>query len=73
MVRLLTADQVAVRLGFHPDQIYYRARKGQIPSVRIGRSVWFVEDQIDRWLEAGGTPESDRGLGDVLVEEVSHG
>ena len=73
MKELLTADQVAARLGIHPDQVYYHARKGQIPSVRIGRSVWFVEDQIDRWLEAGGTPDSDCGQGDGLVEEVSHG
>ena len=73
MKELLSADQVAARLGLHPDQVYYHARKGQIPSVRIGRSVWFVEDQIDRWLETGGTAKSDRRHGDVPAEEVSHG
>ena len=72
MKELLTVDQVAARLGLHPDQIYYHARKGQIPSIRIGRSVWFVEDQIARWQEAGGTPEPDSGRGDGLDEEVSH-
>jgi excisionase family DNA binding protein len=72
MENLLTADQVAVRLGLHPDQIYYHARMGHIPSVRIGRSVWFVEDQIDRWLETGGTAIPDRRQSDVPAEEVSH-
>ena len=71
MSRLLTAVQVACRIGMHPDQVYYHARKGQIPSIRIGRCIRFSEDQIERWLEAGGTPKPDRGCDDSC-EEVSH-
>lgn len=55
MGELLSAVQVAVRLGMHPDQVYYHVRLGRIPCVRIGRSVRFVESQIERWLEEGGS------------------
>jgi excisionase family DNA binding protein len=55
MERLLTADEVGVRFRMHPDQIYYHARKGHIPCVRIGRNVRFVQSQIEEWLAKGGS------------------
>ena len=73
MEDLLTADQVGARLGIHPDQVYYHARKGHIPCVRMGRSVWFVESQIERWAEQGGSlTRTDSGI-NVNGEEVRHG
>jgi predicted DNA-binding transcriptional regulator AlpA len=55
MENLLTAEDVAVRFGMLPSQIYYHARLGRIPCVRIGRSVRFVWSQIERWIEEGGS------------------
>lgn len=73
MERLLTADQVGVRFGIHPDQIYYHARKGHIPCVRIGRNVRFVQSQIDRWLAEGGSLELGKIDNQMVGRDVSNG
>ena len=50
-IRLLTAPQVAAALGFTVDWVYRKAKKGELPSVKIGSSVRFREDQILEYLE----------------------
>ena len=37
MDRLLTAEEVAERLGMRTDCVWARARAGRIPHVRLGR------------------------------------
>jgi excisionase family DNA binding protein len=49
---LLTAEQVAQRLGVHPKTIYLKARTGDIPSRRIGDAVRFVWSEVDEALRA---------------------
>ena len=73
MEELLTSVQVATRLGMHPDQVHYHERKGRIPSVRIGRSVRFVESRIDRWLETGGNPTLNPPSSHDESREVGNG
>ena len=48
--RLLTVDDVAELTGMGRDWIYAQVRAGQIPHIRLGRSVRFREHAIDQWL-----------------------
>ena len=55
---LLTADEVAGRLGMSRDWVYAEVRAGRMPHVRLGRYVRFRESSITEWvreLEAGVT------------------
>ena len=57
MDRLLTAEEVAERLGVRTDWVWAQARAGRIPHVRLGRYRRFREPAVDAWLrelETGG-------------------
>ena len=47
---LLDAPQVAEILGMRVDFIYSLARRGEIPHLRLGRSLRFRRESIDTWL-----------------------
>jgi excisionase family DNA binding protein len=56
--RLLTADEIAERLGMKTEWVWAQARAGQIPHVRLGRYRRFRESAVEAWLrdlETGGT------------------
>jgi excisionase family DNA binding protein len=58
MTRLLTADEVAERLGVTRDWVWAQARTGRIPHIQLGRCR-FREDTLDMWfqeLEQRSTP-----------------
>ena len=48
---LLTVKEVASWLRLHEKRIYEFAASGEIPCVRIGRSVRFRADDVNRWIE----------------------
>jgi excisionase family DNA binding protein len=48
--RLLTADQVAKRLGVPKSWVYARARAGGIPAVRLGRYYRFRPQALEDWI-----------------------
>jgi excisionase family DNA binding protein len=50
MTKLLTAEQVAERLDMKLEWVWAQARKGAIPSVKLGRYRRFREETIDAWL-----------------------
>ena len=56
---LMNVTQTAEHLGIPARQVYYYCSKGLIPHIRIGRLVRFSEDQIKRWIEAGGSSLPD--------------
>jgi excisionase family DNA binding protein len=56
--RLLTADELAERLGMKTEWVWAQARAGRIPHVRLGRYRRFRESAVEAWLhdlETGGT------------------
>jgi excisionase family DNA binding protein len=58
MDRLLTADELAERLGMKTEWVWAQARAGRIPHVRLGRYRRFHESAVEEWLreiETGGT------------------
>ena len=53
MERLLTTDEVAEYLRLNRETVLRKARKGEIPAIKMGyRSYRFHKDQIDEWLRA---------------------
>jgi excisionase family DNA binding protein len=51
--RLLTVEEVAQILSFSPRKVRDKAKRGEIPSVRIGRDVRFHPDAIRELLASG--------------------
>lgn len=57
MTSLLTAEQVAERLGMTTDWVWRQARNGEIPVVPLGRFRRFREEAIDEWIRQLETGE----------------
>ena len=58
-MKLLTAGQVAEILQISKARVYEDARRGIIPSVRIGRLIRFSQQALADWIARGGTPLAD--------------
>jgi excisionase family DNA binding protein len=57
--RLLTAEEVAERLGVPPKWPLQQARAGHMPHVKLGRYVRFDVRDVEEWLQtvkSGGGP-----------------
>lgn len=51
MEKLLTVDEVAEYIRLNRETVLRKARKGEIPAIKMGyRSYRFYKDQIDDWL-----------------------
>jgi excisionase family DNA binding protein len=48
---LLTPDQAATALAICPRTLWSRTVSGEIPYVRIGRSVRYSPDDLNTWIE----------------------
>ena len=53
--RLLTAREVADRLGLTTETVLVWVRRGELPAIRLGRAIRFREDELDAWLEQRST------------------
>lgn len=50
-MRLLVASEVAAILRVEPATVLEWARRGDLPHVKLGRSVRFSEPELERWIE----------------------
>jgi excisionase family DNA binding protein len=48
---LLTAKEVALHVGVHPNYVYALATSGDLPSYLIGGNRRFRSDDVEAWLE----------------------
>ncbi len=56
MEKLMTVDEVAEYLRLNREVVLRKARKGEIPAVKVGsRSYRFYKEQIDEWLRSRST------------------
>lgn len=61
MNKLLTANEVAERLGVTPGWVWAQARAGRIPHVQLGRYRRFREEALEAWLrDLEGQPADAR-------------
>lgn len=63
MGKLLSAMQLAEYLNLKPVTVRRKAKKGEIPSIRVGNRLRFNKQQIDSWL----LHRSNRRPVDILV------
>ncbi len=57
--RLLTADDIASRLGIGRNKAYSLLGSGAIQGVvRIGSAIRLPEERLDEFIAAGGTKEA---------------
>jgi excisionase family DNA binding protein len=47
---LLTVHELARRLGWHPNTVYNKVHRNEIPFVKIGRSLRFRPSEIEHWI-----------------------
>ena len=50
MYDIMTAGQLAQYLQLDEQTVYRKAKRGEIPVVRIGKTLRFKKDLIDGWL-----------------------
>ena len=50
MQKVMRVDEVAKYLGVVPDTVYRKARRGEIPAVKMGKIWRFPKDALDKWL-----------------------
>jgi len=64
--RLLKGDEVARILNISRSQAYKLMQQGQIPTVRIGRSVRVRHESLWTFIEENTTPEDESQRGSSL-------
>ena len=50
LTRVMNVDEVARYLRVVPDTIYRKARRGEIPAVKMGKVWRFPKETLDKWL-----------------------
>ena len=56
--RYLTVEQLEKFLGLKRSRIYYLTSNGEIPFIRIGRTLLFDRQELHRWLESKKVPKA---------------
>jgi excisionase family DNA binding protein len=78
MEKLMTVDDVAEYLRLNREVVLRKARKGEIPAVRVGTKTYrFYKEQVDEWLRSKSTVKLEppvyplRGKGRTSKKELS--
>jgi len=58
---LLTEDEAAQALAISPRALWTLRNDGDIPFVRLGRSVRYRPSDLEAWVAARATLQTDRG------------
>jgi excisionase family DNA binding protein len=58
-VQLISISQLCQELGMGKSWVYRRLRSGEIPSVRLGRSIKVRRDELEGYLQRHRYPARD--------------
>jgi excisionase family DNA binding protein len=67
-VQLLSIPQLCQELGMGRSWLYRRLRSGEIPSIRLGRTIKVRRDELEQYLDSHHYPERPK---EALREEDS--
>lgn len=67
-VQLLSIAQLCQELGMGKSWIYRRLRSGELPSVRLGRTIKVRREELEEYLQSHHYPERAQ---EALQEEES--
>jgi hypothetical protein len=57
----MTVDEVAQYLRLNREVVLRKARKGELPAVKLGtRTYRFYREQLDEWLKSRATTEAEK-------------
>jgi len=69
MEKLMTVDDVAEYLRLNREVVLRKARKGEIPAVRVGTKTYrFYKEQVDEWLRSKSTVKPEPPVYPLGVE-----
>jgi len=79
MNELLTTQQVAEYLKLKPVSVRRKAKRGEIPSIKVGNRVRFDKQQIDTWLfnKSNGKPvyilvvDDETSIGELFKQSLN--
>jgi hypothetical protein len=54
--RYLTQSEVADLTGWTRRQLAYRRKRGDIPFIKRGKTIWYKAQDVYDWLDAGYVP-----------------
>ena len=62
---VMTAGQLAQYLQLDEQTVYRKARRGEIPTVKIGKTLRFKRDVINTWLKLSSLQWSSKKRTDL--------
>jgi excisionase family DNA binding protein len=63
-VQLLSIPQLCQELGMGKSWIYRRLRSGEIPSIRLGRTIKVRRDELEQYLQRHHYPARQEAQGE---------
>jgi len=66
MSDVMTLEQTAIYLHLHPVTLRNKARRGELPAVKLGRQWRFVKEQLDGWLRDNAVAPPAPGASGLL-------
>ena len=60
---LMTIEEAAQYLRFHPSTVYRLARLGKLPAVKVGKQWRLDRETLERWLRSNTTDGRNNDLG----------
>lgn len=54
---LLTVPEMAKRLRIGVDKAYELCNRSEFPSSRVGKQIRVPADELDQWLQEGGSEQ----------------
>ncbi|PIX24611.1 MAG: hypothetical protein COZ69_05670 [Deltaproteobacteria bacterium CG_4_8_14_3_um_filter_45_9] len=71
MERLMMVDEVAQYLRLNREVVLRKARKGELPAVKLGTKTYrFYREQVDEWLRSKSTTEAEKLKGTLYPSGV---
>ena len=70
---LITIDEAAQYLRFHPSTVYRLARRGELPAVKVGKQWRLDREVLDNWLRANTAIRSDGGPRERVASSATPG
>ena len=61
---LLTIGEAARYMTISKGTLYNYTHQRRVPFAKISNRVVFRQDELDRWINAGGTPEAAKKIMD---------
>jgi len=65
-----TAKEIADTLAVTPMTIYRMAKRGELKTIRVGKSIRFDADDVESFLKNSSVKENIKSTGRTLLEFV---